>query len=66
MIEQIGNFAGSIWRYLESHGPTKASKIKKEIDIADKRMFDMAIGWLARENKIKFLDQTKNPTIDIS
>ncbi len=64
--EQIGNLAGIIWRYLESNGAAKANKIKKEIAITDKQMFDMAIGWLARENKIKFEDQTKNPVITIS
>ena len=51
MNEEIGKIAGSIWHTLAANGEMTLTKLKKEI-AADSPVFDWAIGWLAREDKI--------------
>jgi hypothetical protein len=51
MNEEIGTVAGEIWRTLEANGEMTLPKLKKEVGAASP-LFDWAIGWLAREDKI--------------
>lgn len=52
MIVKIGETAGQIWHFLNQVGESSLTQIKKEID-ADDFLITAAIGWLARENKVK-------------
>ena len=52
MIEEIGIVAGAIWRVLDENGEMTLAKLKKEVK-AEGSVFDWAIGWLAREDKIE-------------
>ncbi|OGS27546.1 MAG: hypothetical protein A2297_03315 [Elusimicrobia bacterium RIFOXYB2_FULL_48_7] len=58
MEETIGVVAGKIWHYLSSHEKVDAVKIKFHLKISNSTLF-MALGWLARENKIK-MNQEKD------
>ena len=49
--EQIGTMAGAIWHALEVNGEMSLAKLKKDLK-AGTPLFDWAIGWLAREDKI--------------
>ncbi|MBN2808203.1 MAG: winged helix-turn-helix domain-containing protein [Deltaproteobacteria bacterium] len=51
MIDQIGNDAGRIWNELELNGEMTTGALKKNLKISP---FDLsvAIGWLAREDKV--------------
>ena len=51
MHEQIGTTAGAIWHVLESRGELTLPALKKEVH-GKAPVFDWAIGWLAREDKI--------------
>jgi hypothetical protein len=51
MTEEIGTMAGVIWHTLEANGEMALPKLKKELK-AGSPLFDWAIGWLAREDKI--------------
>jgi winged helix-turn-helix protein DUF2582 len=51
MSEEIGTMAGVIWHTLEANGEMTLTKLKKELN-AGSPLFDWAIGWLAREDKI--------------
>ena len=51
MSEEIGTMAGAIWQTLEVNGEMTLAKLKKELK-ARSPLFDWAIGWLAREDKI--------------
>ncbi len=53
MSEEIGTMAGAIWQTLEVNGEMTLAKLKKELK-AGSPLFDWAIGWLAREDKIMF------------
>jgi hypothetical protein len=52
MIEEIGAAAGAIWSALDANGEMTLAKLKKEVN-AEGALFDWAIGWLAREDKIE-------------
>lgn len=59
MQEEIGTTAGAIWKILHTKGELSLSQLKKQTK-ADARVFDWAIGWLARENKIAFTQQKRS------
>jgi len=64
-MEIIGKMAGNIWQELNSNGQLQYKQIKEKVleSFKDTPMkeqrFAMAIGWLAREEKINFVEQGK-------
>ena len=59
MTEEIGTMAGAIWQALETNGETPLSKLKKDLK-ASSPLFDWAIGWLAREDKIMLTTENRS------
>jgi hypothetical protein len=59
MNEEIGTMAGAIWHALESNGGMTLAKLKKELK-AEAPVFDWAIGWLAREDKIDLVQNGRS------
>ena len=55
----IGETAGKIYRALEKNGPTEDAALRKEIEASDAALFNQAVGWLAREDKINFEKKKK-------
>ena len=51
LINQIGEAAGSIWHTLDEEGSLSITALKKQIEVPD-AVFYMALGWLAREDKV--------------
>lgn len=49
--EETGVIAGKIWDYLAGHSPSNAMQIKLSLNITNSQLY-LALGWLARENKI--------------
>jgi hypothetical protein len=43
--------AGIIWRYLDEHGETTLSTLRRTTKLSEGLLL-MAIGWLAREEKL--------------
>ncbi len=58
MINKIGENAGKVWTLLNQNGTMNASKLKTGLKLSESD-FNLAIGWLARENKLHFT-QIKN------
>lgn len=52
LLEKIGISAGLIWATLGT-GETNVKTIKKTTKLAEKDL-NLALGWLAREGKVKF------------
>lgn len=52
LLEKIGNNAGLVWSVLES-GELNVKVVKKTTKLSEKDL-NLALGWLAREGKIKF------------
>ena len=50
--ERIGEVAGRVWRQLRAHGPASHASIARSIGRTEQEVH-MAIGWLARENKLR-------------
>ena len=57
MSEKTGTTAGLVWSCLKSDGPATAAQIQKKIG-ADAVATQMALGWLAREGKLR-IDRSK-------
>jgi hypothetical protein len=61
--EQIGINAGIIWKTLDdSFNDTEINNVMKKSKLK-KEDFYMALGWLARENKIRFHTNGKDTSI---
>jgi hypothetical protein len=52
LSEKIGQNAGLIWAALED-GELNVKAVKKATKLAEKDL-NLALGWLAREGKVKF------------
>lgn len=59
MKEEIGTLAGAIWKVLDSNGELSLSQLKTRTK-AKPPLFDWAIGWLAREDKIALTQQKRS------
>jgi hypothetical protein len=51
--EEIGKTAGDIWVVLSSRGEQTMAGLKKSVDAPDDLVV-LALGWLAREDKVSF------------
>ncbi len=51
MHEEVGTTAGAIWNALNTKGELSLAQLKKQVN-GRGPVFDWAIGWLAREDKI--------------
>jgi len=51
MHEEIGTTAGAIWQALNNNGELSLSSLKHQV-AAKSPVFDWALGWLAREDKV--------------
>ncbi len=60
MSKPIGQAAGKVWHFLKSKGPATASRIQSGIG-ADAALTNQALGWLAREGKLR-VDRSKRFT----
>jgi len=52
MISKIGETAGKVWEFLEENGEASLTQLKKGVK-ADPNLILQAIGWLAREDKLR-------------
>ncbi len=64
MQQTIGNTAGQIWEHLHAHGATSALRLKSALSISNSIMF-LALGWLAREDKIDLVEEGHSFTISL-
>ena len=64
-IDSIGTVAGWVWHYLHDHGPVTLSKLAREI-YAPRDLVMQALGWLARENKVKFHEGKRSKLVSLA
>ena len=53
LTPSIGQNAGAVWKLLNAKGEQNLSSLKKLAKLDDKKLY-LALGWLAREGKVKF------------
>ena len=63
--QAIGETAGKIYRALEQQGEQSAARVQRQISVEDSALFNQAIGWLAREDKISFNKSGKIVTFSL-
>lgn len=51
MHEEIGTIAGAIWQALNNNGELSLPSLKQQVG-AKSPIFEWALGWLAREDKV--------------
>jgi hypothetical protein len=56
---QIGENAGKVWRILGKNGEVPLANLPKLTGLKEAEAF-LAVGWLARENKIKLDSKKEN------
>ena len=61
---QIGEMAGKVWELLASGGPLTLAQLKKKLN-AQGETLSYALGWLAREDKIDFIDDKKTLRVQV-
>jgi hypothetical protein len=59
MNHRIGHVAGKVWRTLGEKGQVPVNQLIDAID-DDQDLVTMALGWLARENKVVFHETNTN------
>jgi hypothetical protein len=55
---EIGKTAGEVWRYLGKKGKASLTELPAEVKV-NPDLVNQALGWLAREEKVKFIKQGK-------
>jgi hypothetical protein len=63
MNELIGTTAGQVWEYLSNNDEVTMTALKKDLSLKTDEA-TMALGWLAREDKINF--NKKGSTMKVS
>ena len=64
MPDIIGTTAGSIWEYLNQHGPSTVAKLIREAQ-GDEKTIQRSIGWLAQEGKVNIELVNRAETISL-
>lgn len=58
MLESIGTTAGQVWEFLSENGDATPNRLHKKLGVSEKFIY-MAVGWLAREDKVEFVQDSK-------
>jgi|AntDeeMinimDraft_5_1070356.scaffolds.fasta_scaffold00095_28 hypothetical protein len=64
MNKKIGELAGQVWKFLEREGESSFSAITDAVD-GPRSKVSMAIGWLAREDKLEFSQEGRGTKIGL-
>ena len=59
IIPEVGETAGKIWQVLNSDGPQTLAQIKKKV-AGKGELISLALGWLAREDKVEIQHEKKD------
>lgn len=57
--QEIINAAGVIYKYLVANGEVSISKLKKELNLCE-NFTEMGLGWLSREDKLDYIQDSKS------
>lgn len=65
MEDTIGEVAGEVWEYLKQEGEDSVSAVGRALDSPQNKV-NMAIGWLAREGNLEFVDSGRGTSVRVS
>lgn len=61
----IGQTAGKVYQILEKDGQKTLSTLQKEAGVSDAALFNQALGWLAREEKIQMYKEGRGTKVSL-
>ncbi len=61
---KVGEAAGQAWHLLDEQGPLPLTKLLKQLD-ASREVSLMALGWLAREEKIEVEERGRRRVVSL-
>jgi len=64
MEPEIGDAAGAVWKALDRSGQATLSQLKQRTQLGEPLLM-MAIGWLAREEKLAFIREGRTMRVDL-
>lgn len=64
MKDGIGELAGEVWDFLEESSESSLTQVNDAVDAPRSRV-NMAIGWLAREDKLEFNDEGRGVSVSL-
>lgn len=62
--EEVGETAGKVWQLLSRDGPQTLAQAKKKLNVASE-LLSLAVGWLAREDKIDISREKKGLRVQL-
>lgn len=62
---EIGEKAGEIWQILNNDGPQTLSQLKKKVGNSND-LVNFALGWLAREDKVRITPEKKGYKVELN
>jgi len=63
-VAEIGETAGEVWRMLAENGPMSMAKLVKGVDQSRDTVM-LAIGWLAREEKVWIEEEKRSRVVSL-
>jgi predicted transcriptional regulator len=64
LVETIGATAGEIWRVLLAEGELTTTQLAKQVN-APRDQVMQAVGWLAREGKIRYEQRARSKVVSL-
>ncbi len=61
---QVGETAGKVWHVLSEGGPLTLAQIKKKLN-GSSDLVGLALGWLAREDKVEITPDKKTLRVQL-
>lgn len=61
---EVGETAGKVWQALNDNGPLTLAQLKKKVN-GSGELVSLALGWLAREDKIDIAQEKKSYRISL-
>jgi len=65
MQDEIGNAAGVVWEFLDQQGDTVLVTLKDRTGLSEGILL-MALGWLAREEKVNLLKEGRTIRVSLT
>ncbi|MDD5686889.1 MAG: winged helix-turn-helix domain-containing protein [Elusimicrobia bacterium] len=63
-IPVVGENAGKVWQVLHTKGQSNLDELKNGTSLDDKNLY-MALGWLAKEGKVKIEQKQKQIAVSL-
>ena len=61
---QIGETAGKVWNLLSENGPLTTTQMRKKLN-GSGELLNLALGWLAREDKVVVTQERRSFRIQL-